>query len=70
MSIYRYEEAFGAADKTTAAMRSAREKWKKLYYEALPTAASDPCQRIGYTIVSKVVNAMFGEYRAEGKDLV
>ena len=68
MSIYRYEEAFGAADKTTAAMRSAREKWKKLYYEALPTAASDPCQRIGYTIVSKVVNAMFGEYRAEGKD--
>ena len=68
MSIYRYEEAFGAADKTTAAMKSAREKWQKLYYEAQPAEGSDPCQRIAYTVVSKVVNAMFGEYRAEGKD--
>ncbi len=68
MSIYRYEEAFGAADKTTAAMRSAREKWRALYFSDTSTEGSDPCQRIGYTIVSKVVNAMFGEYRAEGKD--
>lgn len=60
MNIYRYEAAFGATDKTSRAMRQAMEDWQKIYYG---TGAGDPCQRIGYTIVGKVIGAMFGEYQ-------
>lgn len=60
MNIYRYEAAFGATDKTSRAMRQAMEDWQKIYYG---TGAGDTCQRIGYTIVNKVIGAMFGEYQ-------
>lgn len=60
MNIYRYEAAFGATDKTSRAMRQAMEDWQKIYYG---TGAGDPCQRIGYAIVNKVIGAMFGEYQ-------
>ena len=60
MNIYRYEAAFGASDKTSRAMRQAMEDWQKTYYG---TGAGDPCQRIGYAIVSKIIGAMFGEYK-------
>ena len=64
MSIYQYEQAFGAADKTTALMRKAIERWFSMYYEATAGENSDPCQRIPYTVVNKLVRAVFGEYTA------
>ncbi len=60
MNLYRYEAAFGATDKTSRAMRKAMDSWQKVYYG---TGTGDTCQRIGYTIVSKIVGAMFGEYK-------
>ena len=68
MRIYSYEEAFGGADKTSAAMRKAIEKWKTLYYERDVTEQSDPCQRIAYTVVNKLVKTMFGEYSVKTED--
>ena len=64
MSIYNYEQAFGAADKTSSAMRKAIERWFGMYYENTVTEGSDPCQRIPYTVVNKLVKAVFGEYKA------
>lgn len=67
MNIYDYEAAFGAADKTTAAMRQARQEWKALYY-GQPEDGEDPCQRLAYTIVTKLTKAVFGEYRGSAED--
>lgn len=63
MSIYRYEEAFGAADKTTTAMKNAIRDWFSLYYDGTETESADPSQRIAYCVVNKLVKTMFGEYR-------
>ena len=70
MNIYRYEAAFGGADKTTKAMRQAIAEWDTIYYQSNATEKSDPCQRIGYTIVNKLVRSIFGEYKAEARDKV
>ncbi len=64
MSIYRYEQAFGTGDKTGSAMRKAIERWFQMYYDAAEGRETDPCQRIPYTIVNKLVKSVFGEYRA------
>ncbi len=64
MSIYSYEQAFGASDKTTPAMRNAIRRWFSMYYDDRMDSHSDPCQRIPYTVVNKLVKAVFGEYRA------
>lgn len=64
MSIYSYEQAFGQWDKTSPAMRKAIERWFSMYYDGEATEAADPCQRIPYTIVNKLVKVVFGEYRA------
>ena len=66
--IYRYEEAFGAWDKTTYAMREAIDRWQKLYFGSGESRQSDPCQRIAYTVVSKLVRTVFGEYQAIAGD--
>ena len=66
MSIYNYEQAFGAADKTSSAMRKAIERWFGMYYDSTVTEGADPCQRIPYTVVNKLVKAVFGEYKATG----
>ena len=63
MTIYDYEGAFGMADRTSAAMRQAIENWKALYYGA-QVEGEDPCQRLAYTIVTKLTKAAFGEYKA------
>ena len=68
MSIYDYEARFGAADKTTKAMKAAVENWFDLYYAAEGKTGSDPCQRIAYTVVNKLVKAVFGEYQAAAAD--
>lgn len=64
MSIYDYEGRFGAADKTTKAMRTAIEDWFDLYYRSDAQVDRDPCQRIAYTVVNKLVKAVFSEYTA------
>ena len=64
MSIYSYEQAFGQQDMTTRAMRQAIDRWFSMYYEATASDQTDPCQRIPYTVVSKLVKAVFGEYKA------
>ncbi|MBE6926064.1 MAG: hypothetical protein E7461_04385 [Ruminococcaceae bacterium] len=58
MSIYQYEAAFGAADQTSRKMRQAMQDWEEIYFG---TGEGDPCQRIGYTVVNKLVSAIFGE---------
>ena len=42
MKIYDYQQAFGAADKTSKAMKEAVESWFDAYYQKTQTAASDP----------------------------
>ena len=68
MGIYQYEEAFGAWDKTSRTMRKAIDKWFGLYYGIGADRDSNPCQRIGYTVVNKLVRSIFGEYRVESDD--
>lgn len=64
MSIYDYEQAFGACDKTTALMRKAIGRWFSMYYDATENETEDTCQRIPYTVVNKLVRNVFGVYRA------
>lgn len=63
MSIYQYEQAFGAWDRTSAPMRKAIDRWFSMYYDATADKVSDTCQRIPYTVVNKLVKAVFGEYQ-------
>lgn len=67
MSIYSYEQAFGSWDRTTAAMRRAIDRWFAMYYDGQACESTDPCQRIPYTVVNKLVKAVFGEYKATAK---
>lgn len=62
MDIYSYQEAFGAEDVTSAAMKSAIAEWFSLYYNDQIQNGRDPCQRIACTVVGKLVRAVFGEY--------
>ena len=64
MDIYDCQEAFGASDKTTSAMRDAIAQWYELYYRDTVENGEDPCQRIAYTVVSKLVRTVFAEYGA------
>lgn len=68
MNIYSYQEAFGASDKTSAAMKKAIRDWFSLYFQQETTPDSDPCQRIAYTVVSKITKAVFSEYKASCQD--
>lgn len=62
MDIYGCQEAFGASDKTTKAMQSAISEWFTLYYRDAADGEEDPCQRIAYTVVNKLVRSVFAEY--------
>ena len=70
MGIYQYEAAFGAADKTSRAMRKAIDEWFRLYYRGDADKEQDPCQRIAYTVVNKLTKTVFGEYTAKAEDPV
>ena len=70
MSIYDYESAFETADITTKAMRNAVEEWFSLYYQHSGETDSDPCQRIPYTVVNKIVKTVFGEYKVSANSPV
>lgn len=67
MSIYNYEQAFGAWDRTSAPMRKAIARWFSMYYDAGSDKTADTCQRIPYTVVNKLVKSVFGEYKAKAK---
>ena len=67
-SAYSLEEAFGAKDITSLAMREAIAEWVRLYYDRQKTEESDPCQSIAYTVVNKLTKACFGEYSATCDD--
>jgi len=62
LDIYDLEAAFGAVDVTTEAMRSAISEWFAAYYDRASTDDSDPCQRVAYTVVGKLIKTIFGEY--------
>ncbi len=64
MNIYGYEEAFGAWDVTTRPMRKAMKLWRELYYGK----SGDSCQRVAFTVVSKLTRGVFGEYAAHGQE--
>ncbi len=68
MGVYSYEEAFGAWDKTSPAMRKAISQWFRLYYGSEGTEQTEPCQRIAYTVVNKLVRTVFGEYTAVSEE--
>lgn len=68
MDILNCQEAFGAWDMTTSAMRDAVQEWFELYYRDGETDGEDPCQRIAYTVVSKLVRTAFAEYKAQSDD--
>ena len=68
MDILNCQEAFGAWDMTTKAMRTALKEWFELYYRDTESDGEDPCQRIAYTVVSKLVRTAFAEYKAQSDD--
>ena len=63
-----YAAAFGDLDVTSDPMRRAIEFWFDLYYLDMPTEEADPCQRIPYTVVTKITRAVFSEYTAKTED--
>ena len=70
MSIYGYEQAFGALDKTSPAMRKGIERWFAMHYNGAADDRADACQRIPYTVVNKLVKAVFGEYQVSSGEML
>lgn len=68
MEILNYEAAFGAEDVSSQKMQEAVGKWFRLYYRDQAEDGIDPCQRIAYTVVSKLVRWVFAEYSASAKE--
>lgn len=64
MKLLEYQQAFGAWDRTSEAMGKAIATWFRLYYQSGGDTKTDPCQRVAYSIVSKLCKAIFSEYRA------
>ena len=62
MKLLDYQQAFGAWDKTSPAMGKAIADWFDLYYRSGSDEKRDPCQRVAYTVVNKLVKAVFSEY--------
>lgn len=62
MEIGNCQEAFGALDVTSRAMQKAIGEWFSLYYRDTVEDGEDPCQRIAYTLVNKLVRSVFSEY--------
>ena len=68
MNIYDYQAAFGGVDKTSQKMRDAVNSWFSLYYRDTEENGEDPCQRVAYTVVNKLVRTVFAEYNAQGEN--
>ena len=56
------EEAFGAKDITSQAMRAAIYSWFKAYFDEAEDKESDHCQRIPVIVVNKLYKTVFAEY--------
>lgn len=67
MDLLDHQQAFGAWDKTSSAMRKAVREWFSLYYGDAG-AEADPCQRVAYTLVNKLCRGVFAEYSAASED--
>ena len=67
MDIYSCQEAFGCKDRTSGAMQDAIAQWFELYY-GTSAEGRDSCQRIAYTVVNKLVKAVFGEYTVTSEE--
>ena len=65
MKLHEYQHAFGAWDRTTEVMRKSIDNWFALYYQRETDRTADPCQRVAYCVVNKLVKAIFSEYRAQ-----
>ena len=63
-----YSLAFGAADITSAQMRQAIDTWFRLYHQRQASEQEDPGMQVAYTIVRKLVRAVFSEYRWRSQD--
>ncbi len=68
MNITSCQQAFGAWDKTSRAMSAAIKEWFDLYYRSKESNGEDPCQRIAYTVVSKLMRNVFAEYKTGAED--
>ena len=64
MKLLEYQQAFGAWDRTSDCMRKSIDTWFRLYYHSGADAQCDPCQRVAYSVVSKLCKAIFSEYNA------
>lgn len=62
-------QAYGAADITSQAMRTAVTDWFALYFQREVTDYEDPCQRLPYTIVNKLSKTTFSRYSSTYIDL-
>lgn len=49
MQLLEYQQAFGAWDRTSEAMRKSIDTWFRLYYRSGGDKETDPCQRIAYS---------------------
>ena len=67
-STYSLEEAFRATDCTSELMRNAIREWFDLYFDSEATKEEDPCMRMAYTVVNKLVKTAFGEYSTTTED--
>ena len=68
MKLLEYQQAFGAWDRTSDAMRKGVQNWFRLYYRSGADKESDPCQRIAYSVVNKLCKAIFSEYKAVSQE--
>lgn len=62
--IYNFEQALGAKDITSPAMRKAITDWNNLYYCDEVDEKEDPGQRLPVAIVTKLYKTVFSEYSA------
>ena len=58
------QEAFACEDCSSSAMKQAIAKWFSLYYGTYTQSGQDHCLRLPYTVVRKLVRAVFAEYGA------
>ena len=65
LKIKDFAEAFHVKDVTTTRMQKAIDDWYKLYFDEGSEEKEDNCQRLAYTVVSKIYKAAFSEYEAE-----
>ena len=54
-AVENIEEALGMTDATSSAMKHAIAEWYAAWYGRVPTKTEDPCQRLPYAIVNKLV---------------